>query len=125
MEIGSREDAPFALFARFQRVEYPARGRCGGHDGAAGAVGLRSGGPLKSRGIQTIPPGDRLVVEMPGGGGLGDPHQREAAKVANDVQNGFVSLQQARALYGVALRDDYSVDVAATQELRRTSATKI
>jgi N-methylhydantoinase B len=125
MEIGSREPAPFALFARFQRVEYPARGRCGGHDGAAGAVGLRSGGPLKSRGLQTIPPGDRLVVEMPGGGGLGDPHQREPEEVASDVRNGLVSLEQARALYGVAVCDDCSVDVAATQQLRRTAATEI
>jgi N-methylhydantoinase B len=35
MEIGSREDAPFAIFARFQRVDFPARGRNGGQDGAA------------------------------------------------------------------------------------------
>ena len=38
MEIGSREDAPFAIFARFQRVEFPARGRRGGMDGAAGTI---------------------------------------------------------------------------------------
>ncbi len=99
MEVGSREDAPFALFARFQRVHFPARGRGGGRDGMAGTVSLVSGAPIESRGTQIIPAGDRLVVKMPGGGGVGDPQERDPALVARDVADGFVSAQAARDIY--------------------------
>src|SRR5580704_14016895 len=70
MEIGSREDAAFGLFASFERVKYPARGRSGGGSGATGSVRLASGKELGSKGLQVVPAGDRLVVEMPGGGGM-------------------------------------------------------
>jgi N-methylhydantoinase B len=119
MEIGSREDAPFAIFARFQRVDFPARGRNGGQDGAAGIVRLKSGAMLKSRGNQVIPNGDRLVVEMPGGGGLGNAAERDPALVAEDLRNGFVSKERAREVYKVVVCDDLSVDVMATNALRR------
>jgi N-methylhydantoinase B len=118
MEIGSREDAPFAIFARFQRVDFPARGRNGGKDGAAGIVRLASGAMLESRGNQVIPKGDRLIVEMPGGGGLGNAAARDPALVVADVRNGYISRASAREVYRVALRDDGSVDVEATQALR-------
>ena len=71
MEIGSREDAAFGIFARFERVKYPARGRHGGGEGQAGRLSLKSGAELKPKGLAVVPPGDRLVVEMPGGGGMG------------------------------------------------------
>jgi len=121
MEIGSREDAPFAIFARFQRVDYPARGRNGGQDGAPGIVRLRSGPALKSRGNQVIPKGDRLIVEMPGGGGLGNAAERDPQLVADDVRNGFISRESARNIYRVAVRVDLSVDVERTEQLRDTS----
>jgi N-methylhydantoinase B len=118
MEIGSREDAPFAIFARFQRVDYPARGRNGGKDGAAGIVRLKSGAMLKSRGNQVIPNRDRLIVEMPGGGGLGNAAERDPALVADDLRNGFISRASAREVYKVAVCGDGSVDAEATQALR-------
>jgi N-methylhydantoinase B len=122
MEIGSREDAPFALFARFQRVEYPARGAGGGLNGAAGTVRLKSGTPVKSKGTQIIPKGDRLLVEMPGGGGLGNPAERPPEMVADDLKNGFISERCARELYQVVVRSDLSLDMDATEKLRRASA---
>ena len=118
MEIGSREDAPFAIFARFQRVDFPARGRNGGEDGAAGIVRLMSGAMLKSRGNQVIPKGDRLIVEMPGGGGLGNAAERDPALVADDLRNAFISRESAREIYKVVVRDDLSVDVEETKALR-------
>jgi N-methylhydantoinase B len=118
MEIGSREDAPFAIFARFQRVEFPARGRCGGMNGAAGTLRLQSGAPLKSRGTQVIPKGERLIIEMPGGGGLGDPAQRDPDLVADDLKNGFISPNGARDHYKVVVRDGLPIDVEATRRLR-------
>jgi N-methylhydantoinase B len=122
MEISSRDDGAFALFARFQRVEYPARGVRGGKNGAAGTVRLKSGTPVKSKGTQIIPRGDRLLVEMPGGGGLGNPAERSPELVADDLKNGFISDKCAREVYKVVVRSDLSIDIEATEKLRRAGA---
>ncbi|MBW8268816.1 hydantoinase B/oxoprolinase family protein [Caldovatus aquaticus] len=118
MEIGSREDAPFGIFARFERVRFPTRGREGGLPGKPGRLGLRSGAVLRSKGFQVVPKGDRLVVEMPGGGGFGDPFARDPALVARDVRYGYLGSEEARSDYGVALAADGSVDQAETARLR-------
>ncbi|MEJ1976647.1 MAG: hydantoinase B/oxoprolinase family protein [Acetobacteraceae bacterium] len=52
MEVGSRENAPFGLFAGFERVKFPARGRDGGGSGALGSVTLKSGPVLKPKGCR-------------------------------------------------------------------------
>jgi N-methylhydantoinase B len=100
IEVGSGIDMPFDLLAAYDRIDYPPRGRDGGHNGAAGYVGLKSGTRLKGKGSQTIPPGDRLVVMTPGGGGIGDPHRRARQSVAHDVAEGVVSTGAARDVYG-------------------------
>jgi N-methylhydantoinase A/oxoprolinase/acetone carboxylase beta subunit/N-methylhydantoinase B/oxoprolinase/acetone carboxylase alpha subunit len=71
IEIAHAEGAPFAVFALFDRIDHPARGRDGGADGAPGAIHLASGGTLRGKGKQIIPAGDAVVLELPGGGGLG------------------------------------------------------
>jgi N-methylhydantoinase B len=101
MEIGSREDAAFGIFARFERVKYPARGRHGGGEGKAGRLSLQSGTELKPKGLAVVPPGDRLVVEMPGGGGMGSPSERDPEAVRRDVRMGYVSRNDARKRYGI------------------------
>ncbi|MGF1607839.1 MAG: hydantoinase B/oxoprolinase family protein, partial [Kiloniellales bacterium] len=62
----------------------------------------------RAKGRQPIPAGDRLILEMPGGGGLGDPRERPAELVAADVANGFVSRAAALRDYGVEVRADGS-----------------
>ena len=57
-----------------------------------------------------IPKGDRLIVEMPGGGGIGAPESRDPARVAADVRAGLVTAEAAARDYKVALREDLSVD---------------
>ncbi len=54
--------------------------------------------------------GDRLVLEMPGGGGLGDALMRAPEAVARDLRNGLVSRAAALEDYGVILRDDGSFE---------------
>lgn len=73
IEVGTRGEAGFEVLAMFERVASPARGRAGGGDGAAGTVRLASGRTLRGKGLQAIPPGDRLLLELPGGGGHGSP----------------------------------------------------
>jgi N-methylhydantoinase B len=118
MEVGSREDAPFAVFARFERVENPARGRSGGSDGAAGTVALTTGKMLNPKGTHVIGRGERLIVEMPGGGGYGDPRKRSAEEIAEDLRNGYVSPQSAAAAYGAVIGKDGQLDIAATRANR-------
>jgi N-methylhydantoinase B len=99
IEVGHRHGEAFTINATFERVVRPARGAGGGSHGAVGRVSLSSGEPLQAKGRQTIPPGQRLVAEMPGGGGLGDPRLRDRALLARDVEHGYLAPEQARELY--------------------------
>jgi len=118
MVIANREPAPFGIFASFERVLFPARGRDGGGPGAKGRITLGSGAVLRHKGFQVVPAKDRLIVEMPGGGGYGDPRTRDPESVADDVLNGLVTVDQARADYAVVVGADGAIDRAATEKLR-------
>lgn len=119
MEIGGRDDGAFAVLAMFDRCGVPPLGREGGSSGAAGRVSLGIGGqPLRPKGQQSIPPGDRLRLDMPGGGGFGDPLDRDPGSVAQDVVNGVVSREAATRDYGVVLDAQLGVDAAGTAGMR-------
>lgn len=62
--------------------------------------------------------GDVLVMESAGGGGWGDPLQREPDRVAEDVTQGYVAADSARSGYGVVLDTSGAVDDTATRALR-------
>ncbi len=91
MEIGTKGEAEFAVNAIFDRVANAPRGRDGGGDGAAGWVGLDDGTLLRTKGYQVIPKGRRLLLKLPGGGGMGNPAERDPALVARDKADGLVS----------------------------------
>ena len=101
MEVSSREDAAFGIFAGFERVKFPARGRNGGGPGERGAVSLKSGAELKPKGLQVVPSGERLVIEMPGGGGMGHAAERDPDAVRRDVRLGYLSPEAAKRDYGI------------------------
>ncbi len=122
MEVGTLDTAPFAISAYYDRIDHPPRGRDGGQDGMAGILALESGKKLRGMGQQTIPQKDRLIISMPGGGGLGNPRKRAAASVADDVRQGFISSDAARRDYGVAVNDDGAIDEAETAKLRQLAA---
>ena len=91
IEISPAEGYLFEFSAMFDRVDNPARGRAGGWDGAPGRVRLDDGTPFGSKGKQTVPADRRLILELPGGGGFGDPAERDPAAAANDRAQGYVS----------------------------------
>jgi N-methylhydantoinase B/oxoprolinase/acetone carboxylase alpha subunit len=105
VEISHRRGEPFALNATFERVQHAARGRDGGADGAHGVVRLGSGKVINGKGRQTIPAGENLVVEMPGGGGFGPARQRDPALVARDLAEARVTEETARTIYGFNTRE--------------------
>lgn len=100
IEIEPREGYDFYFNAMFDRVENEARGRDGGHCGEAGKVELADGTKLKSKGRQLIKNGQRLKLSLPGGGGYGDPAHRSDDDVKADIENGFISREQASSAYG-------------------------
>src|SRR5436305_950341 len=119
MEVATLDAAPFSISANYDRVDFPARGRDGGRNGEPGALLLASGGKLRGKGQQTVARDDTLAIMMPGGGGLGDPLRRDPRRVAKDARLGLISTEAALADYGVALREDGSVDEDATLAKRR------
>jgi len=99
IEIGAQDGHQFMLNAMFDRVDFPARGHRGGGNGAAGKVALGDGTALRAKGSQLIAEGQRLVLDLPGGGGFGEPAQRPVELVKRDVQYGYISEAEARRDY--------------------------
>jgi N-methylhydantoinase B len=102
MVVGSREDAPFAILATFDRIHNPPRGRAGGSNGANGVLRLESGELLQPKGRQIIPAGERVVLDMPGGGGFGSPSERPLELIEADLKRSLISWDAAVAAYGVS-----------------------
>jgi N-methylhydantoinase B len=101
-EIASREAAPFTISAAtFDRTRHPARGRDGGRPGAVGVARLSNGEELLGKAVHVVPAGERLIIETPGGGGLGDPGKRDREALRRDLEAGLVSRAGAAADYGL------------------------
>jgi N-methylhydantoinase B len=117
-------DARFSL--RSTKHTVAPRGIDGGLEGKTGRCTLNPGTPaarvIPSRfSDHTLHPGEIVRLETPGGGGLGDPLQRDPQRVLNDVRNGYVTQQKAREVYRVAMDSvdgDFSINEAETRRLR-------
>ncbi len=102
----------------------PPFGLFGGSDGACNQMFVRRDGgewqPLSSRqSNMPLVAGDMVRIETAIGGGFGNPLDRNPALVAADVVNGYLpSAEAARAVYGVVLDSEGSVDDDATQRER-------
>jgi N-methylhydantoinase B len=92
-----------------ERVDVGAYGLDGGQSGATGRQVLTADGDareLDSKALFTVAPGDHLRTRTPGGGGYGDPEERDPETVREDVANGLVSERTAREEYGVDVPED-------------------
>jgi N-methylhydantoinase B len=111
-----------SLIVRSDRADRPPYGLAGGGTGApSNNVLLRPDGTeedLPAMFSITIEPGDVYVHRTAGGGGWGDPYERDPEVVAVDVANEKVSVDAAREQYGVVIRADGTADGAATAALR-------
>ena len=118
LEGESRERAPFRFLPSVERIKYPARGREGGANGAAGRITLESGAVLAGKGDHLIPGGECLGFETPGGAGYGPAASRDPRAVQRDVRDGLVSRSRARTLYRVEIDEAGALDASATALLR-------
>jgi len=109
-------------FEQPQRSKCPPWGIWGGTPGAPGGYLLRLPGERDFRTMAgshiPVPIGAEAIVRTGGGGGWGNPLERDPERVWEDVAEGLVSAAAARKLYGVVLRRDMSLDERATNELR-------
>ena len=111
---------PVNLGIQSGRYRYPPEGLFGGKHGAK-AQFLVNGGAGNPFGLTRMNPGDVIVIDVAGGGGFGDPLERDPDMVQEDVIQGCVSLEKAREDYGVVIdASTMKVDPAATEELRRS-----
>ena len=100
-EIGSSEDEVFTISAAtFDRMKNPPRGREGGSPGMKGSAGLSDGSSFTDKAVYRVPPGERILLELPGGGGLGNPQNREIHKIKEDLEEGYISREGAKKDYG-------------------------
>ncbi|TJV26425.1 MAG: hydantoinase B/oxoprolinase family protein [Mesorhizobium sp.] len=91
IEIEAIEGHEFDFSAMFDRVNHPAHGRNGGGPGVAGVVRLDDGTQMRPKGWQHVPAGRRLILQLPGGGGYGDPSKRSTEARANDRSKEYIS----------------------------------
>ncbi len=122
--------APFMTVTcrNMERYTFRPAGRLGGKPGTTGYTLLNpdtdSQREIGKIDILELTPGDVLRIGTQGGGGYGDPLERPAETVWNDVVDGFVSPETAHEHYGVVGEPQSGLDVAATtrrrEEIRRT-----
>ena len=111
-----------------ERTKMSPWGLYGGKKGAKGAYYvIKPNGKrmkLKSKCTVKVEKGDIFVVKTPGGGGYGNPMEREPKLVLHDVLNGLVPLEAAKKDYGVAIDPvTMKIDWKSTQLLRAKQKT--
>jgi N-methylhydantoinase B len=105
-----------------RRNTYPPWGLWGGKLGRGGTNWVKTpeDKEWQQTGIYRLPVGKGTVIraQTTGGGGWGDPLDREPERVLNDVLNHYVSKQGARDDYGVVIDGEDQIDMNATKALR-------
>lgn len=92
IEVETAGDLAVMVFLSVERLLYPAKGRAGGGDGAAGRIRIgEDGAESPGKGEVRLEPGARLIFETPGGGGHGPAGDRDTELVARDLRQGFVT----------------------------------
>ncbi len=101
IEMTSSNGAPFIVFLSVERLKFPALGRMGGQPGAPGRIRFRDGdSDIPGKGELRVEGGDYLIFDTPGGGGFGDPGDRNSDALALDLKRGLVSAEGAKAYGG-------------------------
>ncbi|MGH8850183.1 MAG: hydantoinase B/oxoprolinase family protein [Casimicrobiaceae bacterium] len=114
------------LQIRSDRRDHPPYGLQGGSAGAPSGVSIRRADgreePWPAKFLTSVHDGDVLRIRLAGGGGHGDPFERDPARVLDDVLEDKMSIEHARGAYGVAIDggsgSSLEVDVRGSADLR-------
>lgn len=110
---------PVTVAIQAGRYKYPPEGLFGGKPGARARF-LVNGEPGDPSGLTFCKPGDVIAFHSAGGGGYGNPFERDPEMVRRDVIYGYVSVERAKEDYGVVIDPEtYEIDYQATERLRR------
>ncbi len=130
-EFTRRGEGKWSVSSIADRTVYPAPGLQGGAPGAAGELVLNDDIRPNPKALLDLKQGDVVHLNLPGGGGYGDPFERAVEKVLWDVIEGYVSPEEAETKYGVAVRyqgnaddwvklpEQWMIDQERTAKLRR------
>ena len=114
------EDSPKRTTIAIQagRFIYPPGGIFNGKAGSK-AKFMKNGKNADPSGLTFCDPGDRISFLSAGGGGYGNPFERDPKAVERDVQYGYISIEKAKQDYGVIIEpDSQTLDLDATRRLR-------
>ena len=129
-EMGCRTREHWTVSAMVDRINHPPEGMLGGGPGVRGEFLLDGRKSSQPKALLTLRPDQRVQLNLPGGGGFGDPLERDPGMVLADVVEGYVSVAGAERDYGVVIRytgpegrvvrlpEDYRIDGKATEALR-------
>jgi N-methylhydantoinase B len=111
---------PVNLGIQSGRYRYSPEGLFGGKDGSR-AQFLINGEPGNPYGLSQLRPGDVVIMDAAGGGGYGDPLERDPELVEKDAADGYVSIESAKEDYGVVINPQtMKADWGATEKLRES-----
>jgi N-methylhydantoinase B len=102
-EFSRRGEGRWSVSSIADRTQYAAPGLLGGQAGATGAVSLDNGTQLHAKALMDLQSSDVVHVNLPGGGGYGDPMKRDVEKVLWDVIEGYITVGEAETKYGVVV----------------------
>ena len=129
-EMGCLSGKSWTLSGMIDRIHYPGIGLDGGKPGACGEFILSDGSRPQPKALLSLAPEMRVQLNLPGGGGYGNPFDRNTHLVLDDVVNGYITIDAAESEYGVVVRflgaedqlvrlpEHYVIDEEATRERR-------
>lgn len=107
------------------RSKFPPWGVAGGLPGSYNyMVIVRSDGSqtrVRKVSGEQLKKGDLVSIRTAGGGGWGDPKERDPEMVRTDVKEGYITVENAKEIYGVVLGENLEIDYEGTMMLRRLS----
>lgn len=134
ISVANPGQEPWSVSGMVDRTVFPAHGLQGGKEGAVGEF-LINDQPAPPKTIMWMEAKDVICMNPPGGGGYGNPLERDPEAVLSDVIHGYITIESARNDYGVVIQytgnpeahvrmpHHYSLDGEATIALRQSSRT--
>ena len=117
-EDGEHSPKRTTIAVQAGRFVYPPNGMFNGKNGSK-AKFLKNDENADPSGLTFLDPGDRISFVSAGGGGYGDPFERDPEAVEKDVQYGYVSIEKAKQDYGVEIDPETLIlNLTATLQLR-------
>jgi N-methylhydantoinase B len=135
-EFTNRAEGNWSVSCIVDRTKHPAQGLLGGKAGAPGEVIVGDGEHPNPKSQVDLGSHQLVHLNLPGGGGYGDPFKRDPERVRQDVIAGYVTSEAAAQEYGVVIRftgteselvrlpEQWVIDEAATKKLRRRNGRK-